>query len=121
MSSSNRVENGETNIVSMDNRRTSGHNGGNDNGGNNMDNRFVTHKELENVELRLGNKIDLLTQKVDNRFDSLPDKIQIQINNAEKEQEAKHTATMHWIWGSLVFGILSTAGTITTIIISLTH
>ncbi|WP_141399860.1 hypothetical protein [Lactiplantibacillus plantarum] len=126
------MDNKESNITqirgfqsadSIDHSQRPRHNKGNDNydGGNDMNDRYVTHKELENAELRLSSKIDLLTQKVDNKFDSLPDKIQLQIDNAEKEQTVKHTATLHWVWGTLIFGVLSTIGTITTIIISLIH
>lgn len=100
-------------------------NGNGSNGGNNME-RYVTHEELDHAVDKLSAKMDLVAEKTDtkiirlnDKIDTIPDKISISLNTYDKEQRKEHETTKRYLIGTLGIGGTAILVSIIGIVVSL--
>lgn len=111
------------NVVSLDSKRVdkpvSPIDNGDNGGGGNMDDKYVT-KEYLNAKLEnIDTKINSLSSHIDDKFEQLPNVIENAILKEREFQREQQKETRRFFWGTIIIGGISAVAGVASVIVSL--
>lgn len=76
-------------------------------GGEIMDNKYLTEKDLKNLEEKIDLKIKVAIQPIEGKIDNLPTQFENLLLKERQHQDDKTKETRRYIWGTIGIGLLS--------------